>query len=46
MADAWVLEEMAWTRIGRSHYDWPKASTDALGSVNWENLDLIKETIP
>lgn len=46
MADAWVLEEMAWTRIGRSHYEWPKASTDALTSVNWEELDAIKETIP
>jgi crossover junction endodeoxyribonuclease RuvC len=46
MADAWVLEEMAWTRIGRPHYDWPKASTDALASVDWEQLDAIKEMIP
>lgn len=46
MADAWTLEEMAWARIGRAHYEWPKSSIDALASVNWADLDQIKETIP
>lgn len=43
MADAWVLEEMAWARLGKPHYEWPKPNMDALSSVNWESLDLIKE---
>lgn len=45
MADAWVLEEMAWARIGKAHYDWPKSSMDALASIDWTDLDLIKENI-
>lgn len=43
MADAWILEEMAWAYLGKAHYDWPKQSMDALKSVNWERLDHIRE---
>lgn len=45
MADAWILEEMAWAHLGRPHYEWLKASTDALKSVDWSSIDSIKEQL-
>jgi Holliday junction resolvasome RuvABC endonuclease subunit len=36
--DAWLLEEMGWTALGMGHYDWPKASLDALKNVDWSPI--------
>ena len=38
MCDAWLLEEMGWTALGMGHYDWPKASLDALKNVDWSPI--------
>lgn len=38
MCDAWLLEEMGWTALGKGHYDWPKSNTDALKNVDWSQL--------
>jgi Holliday junction resolvasome RuvABC endonuclease subunit len=39
MCDAWLLEQMALTKLGRTQYDWPKSSTDALATVDWSPLN-------
>lgn len=36
--DAWVLEEMGLTFLGNPRYEWPKANTEALKSVDWSPL--------
>lgn len=38
MCDAWLLEEMGWTALGRPHYDWPKSNTEALKNIDWSPL--------
>jgi crossover junction endodeoxyribonuclease RuvC len=35
MADAFVLEEMGLTHLGRQRYDWPKSHTEALDKIDW-----------
>jgi Holliday junction resolvasome RuvABC endonuclease subunit len=37
--DAWVLEEMALTKLGRSKYTWGKENLDALNKVDWSVLE-------
>ena len=34
-ADAWILQEMGLTALGRSRYDWPKANLAALEKTEW-----------
>jgi Holliday junction resolvasome RuvABC endonuclease subunit len=33
--DAWVLQEMGLTRLGRPRHQWPRAHTAALEAVKW-----------
>lgn len=37
--DAWVLEQMALTKLGRSQYTWGKENLDALNRVDWSVLE-------
>ena len=37
--DAWILEEMALTKMGRSNYTWGKENLDALKKVDWSILE-------
>lgn len=37
--DAWILEEMALAKFGKSKYEWPKANMDALNNVDWSAID-------
>jgi Holliday junction resolvasome RuvABC endonuclease subunit len=39
MCDAWLLEQMGLTALGKTEYDWPKSSTDALKTVDWSPLN-------
>ncbi len=41
--DAWVLEEMALTKIGKQRYQWPKANLDALNNVDWSVIDELQK---
>jgi crossover junction endodeoxyribonuclease RuvC len=36
--DAWVMEEMALARLGKSKFDWPKDNLSALEKVDWSAL--------
>lgn len=38
MCDAWVLEEMGLTSVGKGRYDWPLANIDALNKIHWTPL--------
>ena len=40
--DAWILEEMALTKLGRSKYTWGKENLDALKKVDWSILEGTK----
>lgn len=40
--DAWILEEMALTKLGRSKYTWEKENLDALKKVDWSILEGTK----
>ena len=43
--DAWILEEMGLSMLGRSRYEWPKTNTDALAKVDWSPLlNMIEES--
>lgn len=37
--DAWILEQMALTKLGRSGYTWGKDNLDALEKVDWSILE-------
>lgn len=41
--DAWILEEMALTKIGKQRFDWPKTSLEVLAKVDWSLLELIEK---
>jgi crossover junction endodeoxyribonuclease RuvC len=44
MCDAWILEEMGLTTIGRSRFDWPAVNLSALEKIDWDPLhQLVKE---
>jgi Holliday junction resolvasome RuvABC endonuclease subunit len=41
--DAWILEEMALTKLGRSNYTWGKENLDALKKVDWSVLEGLND---
>lgn len=42
--DAWVLEEMGLTHLGRSRYEWPSANKEALTKVDWTSIEAAYGT--
>lgn len=40
--DAWVLEEMAKTKLGVSSWSWTKEQMSALDKIDWTPLDTVK----
>lgn len=41
--DAWILEEMVKTNYGLSKIDWPQVNKDALKTVDWSPLELLRK---
>ena len=41
--DAWVLEQMALTKIGLSTYSWTKEQLSALEKIDWSQLEKLIE---
>jgi crossover junction endodeoxyribonuclease RuvC len=41
--DAWVLEQMALTKIGLSRYSWTKEQLSALEKIDWSQLEKLLE---
>lgn len=41
--DAWILEQMALTKMGLSPYDWPVTNISALDKVDWSPLERIAQ---
>lgn len=38
MCDAWILEEMGLYVLGKPRYEWAKANTDALKTIDWSQI--------
>ena len=38
MCDAWILEQMLLTKMGKSEFDWPAANLSALEKIDWTPL--------
>jgi Holliday junction resolvasome RuvABC endonuclease subunit len=41
--DAWILDEMVKTNFGLSEIDWPQVNKDALKTVDWSPLELLRK---
>lgn len=39
MCDAWILEEMALTKLGFGKYQWPKISISAFEKIDWSPME-------
>lgn len=39
--DAWILEQMALSKVGESTYEWPAINMSALEKVDWSPLERI-----
>lgn len=38
--DAWILEEMGLSKIGKQRYEWPSSSMEVLNKVDWSPIEL------
>lgn len=43
ICDAYILEEMGRTVLGRNRHQWPKESVDALTKIDWTNMERYCE---
>ena len=41
--DAWILQEMGLTHLGRGRYDWPAANRNALSKIDWSAIAPVTD---
>lgn len=43
LCDAWVLEEIGRTHFGQERFEWPKASREVLGKIDWSPFSICED---
>lgn len=43
--DAWILEQMGKTRLGKPDYNWPAINLEALVKIDWSPLQQLEEEV-